>query len=116
VGGRLEGEAQDLGRPTGPQRIGVIDAVATRKGRHDEAQELVPCVRPTGRSAEIDGALDEVPKAELRSQGGRQGEPRVRDQAIVIEGHIESVEAVRRSHLSGAPLFGSMGCSKRHRP
>ena len=29
------------------------------------------------------------------SQGGRQEEPRIGDQAVIVEGHIEAVEAVR---------------------
>jgi hypothetical protein len=29
------------------------------------------------------------------SQGGRQEEPRVGDQAVVVESHVESVKAMR---------------------
>jgi hypothetical protein len=42
----------------------------------------------------------------MLGEGGRQKEPRVGHQAIVVEGRVEPVEAVRRSHLSGAPLSG----------
>ena len=50
----------------------------------------------------------------MLGQGGRQQEPRVSDQPIVVKGRVEAVEAVRRSHRSGAPLSGLMGVSQRH--
>jgi hypothetical protein len=71
-GRRLQGEAEDPDRPTRAQRIRVVDAVAAREGRHDEAQELVTAVRPTGAGPELEVPLDEVPQAEPRGQGGRQ--------------------------------------------
>ena len=36
-----------------------------------------------------------MPRREAGSQGGRQEEPRVGYQAIVVEGHVKPVEAVR---------------------
>jgi hypothetical protein len=54
---------------------------------------------------------DELPEAEVLSQGGRQQEPGVGHQVVVVEGHVEPVKGVRRSHQSGAPLVGLMGVS-----
>ncbi len=39
--------------------------------------------------------VDEALEAEVLGQGGRQEEPRVGHQAIVVEGRVEPVEAVR---------------------
>jgi hypothetical protein len=39
--------------------------------------------------------VDERSQPQVMGQGGRQEEPRIGHQAIIIEGHIESVEAVR---------------------
>jgi hypothetical protein len=39
--------------------------------------------------------VHELAQAEMVGEGGRQEEPRISDQAIVVEGCIEAVEAVR---------------------
>jgi hypothetical protein len=39
--------------------------------------------------------LDEVLEAKMLGQGGRQQEPGVGHQAIVVEGRVEAVQAVR---------------------
>jgi hypothetical protein len=93
--GRLDREAEDATRAARPQRVRVGDRVAPGKGRHDERQELVADVRPAGRRAQVEMALDELPEAQVMGQGDRQQEARVGHQAIVIEGHVEPVEAVR---------------------
>jgi hypothetical protein len=55
--------------------------------------------------------LDEIFQAETGGQGGRQEEPRIGHQAIVVEAGFQPVEAVRRSHQSGAPLVRADGSS-----
>jgi len=82
-------------RATGPQSVRVIDAVATREGRHDECQELVADVGPTRRGAQVETLVDELPEAQMVGQRGRQQEARVGQQALVVEGRVEPVEAVR---------------------
>jgi len=54
-------------------------------------------------------ALDQTLQIEVVGQGSWQKKPSVGHRAIVVEGRVEPVQAVRRSHLSGAPLLGSMG-------
>ena len=82
-----------------------------REGRQDERQELVARVRPARPVTEVEVLIDELAEAEAVGQGGRQEEPRVGHQAVVVEGRTEPVQAVRRSHQSGAPLLGLMGVS-----
>ena len=50
--------------------------------------------------------LDEFLEVQVLGQGGRQQQPGVGHQTIVVEGRVEPVQAVRRSHQSGAPLLG----------
>jgi len=78
-----------------------------RLRRHDPFAEPDPG-RPTGEfvgdpldrqpgpvGGELACGLDELLRAEMRSQRGRQEESRISDQAIVVEGRIEAVEAMR---------------------
>jgi len=114
--GSLEGEPEDSCRPAGSKRGCVIDAIAARERRHHEGQDLVPDVRPTDRGTEIEMALDQTLQIEVVGQGSWQKKPSVGHRAIVVEGRVEPVQAVRRSHLSGAPFVGLDGLSQRHLP
>ena len=51
--------------------------------------------RPAARPPEVEVFVHQLPEIEVVGQGGRQEEPRVGHQAIIVEGHIEAVEAVR---------------------
>jgi hypothetical protein len=94
-GHRLDREVEDPRRPARPECGRVVDAVTARERRHDEREQLVADVRPTDRLPEVQVRLDELAQAEMRGEGGRQEEPRVGHQAIVVEGRVEPVEAVR---------------------
>ena len=94
-GGRLDREAQDPGRAAGPQRVRVVDAVATRERRHDERQQLVADVGAAGLVAQVEVLVDEPLQAQVVGQRGRQQEARIGHQAVVVEGRVEAVEAVR---------------------
>ena len=50
-GWRLDHAAENTGRPTGAQRIGVVDAVAASQRGSGQRQQLVPRVRPSRRAA-----------------------------------------------------------------
>jgi len=52
----------------------------------------------------------------MLGQGGWQEDPRVGHQAIVVEGRIEAIEAVRRSHRSGVLLVALGVFDHRHHP
>ena len=49
-------------------------------------------------------SLDEVLQPEVVGEGGRQQEPPVGHQVLVVKGGVQAVEAVRCSHPSDAPL------------
>ena len=75
----------------------------------DEGQELVAGVHLAGRRTQVNVPLGQLPKAEALGQGGRQEEPRIGDLTVLVEGHIEAVEAVRRSHQIGCFSVGLGG-------
>ena len=56
-GGRLDLAVENTGRPTGSQRIGVVDAISSRQRGSDQRQHLVPRVRqaPARRQGQGDG-------------------------------------------------------------
>ena len=107
---RLDPEAEDPARAAGPQRGRVIDAVTARERGHHERHELVARVGSTGLLPEIEVLLDEIVQAQMLSQRGRQQEAGVGHELRPVERGVNPVEAVGRSHRSGAPLSGSMGC------
>jgi len=92
---RLDREAEDPIGGAGPQGVRVVDAVAAGEHRHDEGQELVAGVRRAGLGAEPDVLVDQLLEPEVLGQRGRQQEPSVGHQPVVVEGHLEPVEAVR---------------------
>ena len=63
-GWRLDHAAENTGRPTGTQRIGVVDAVAARQRGSDQRQQLVPRVGPPRRAAEVEVTVGEFPQAQ----------------------------------------------------
>ena len=93
--GRLDREAQHPLRAAGAQGVRVVDVVAARERRHHERQELVADVGPAGRRPEVEVLVDELPQAQVVGQRGRQEQARVGHQAVVVEGRVEPVEAVR---------------------
>ena len=55
-GWRLDCATENTGRPTGTQRIGVVDAVAASQRSGDQRQHLVPPVGPPWRRrGQVDG-------------------------------------------------------------
>ncbi len=95
VGGGLDAEAEDALRAARSEGVRVIDAVAAGERRQDERQELVAAVCLAGLATEVEVAIDELSKTQASGQGGRQEEPRVGHQAVVVEGRVEPVEAMR---------------------
>ena len=86
--------AQGAGRPTGAQRIGVVDAVAARQRGSDQRQHLVARVRPPRGIAQVEALLDEFGQAEMPGQGGRKEQPGVGHQSAVVEGDLDPVGVV----------------------
>ncbi len=45
--------------------------------------------------AQVDVVVEELTKAEVLGQRGRQNQPGIGDQALVVEGHADGVQAVK---------------------
>ena len=95
-GWRLDRAAQNAGRPTGAQRIGVVDAVAARQRGSDQRQYLVPRVGPPRRDAQVEVMVDEFPQAQVMGEGGRKEQPGIGHQAVVVERDTDAVGVVAR--------------------
>ena len=93
-GGRLDHAAERASRPAGAQHVGVVDAVAVGQRRGHQRQQFVPRVGPPRRAAEVEVMVDEFPQAQVLGEGGRQEQASVVDQAVVVEGDLDTVEVV----------------------
>ena len=62
--------AENAGRPTGAQRIGVVDAVAASQRGGDQRHYLVAGVGPARRIAQVQAPLYQLGKAEVQGHGG----------------------------------------------
>ena len=89
--GRLDCATDSAGRPTGAQRIGVVDAVAAGQRGGDQRQHLVSRVRPPRRIPEVKVTVNEFMQAHVLGQGGRKKQPGIVDQAVVVEGDLDAV-------------------------
>ena len=94
-GRRLDGAAEHARRPAGAQRSGVVDALAARERRGDESQQLVAGVRPPRCVTEVEVAVGELLQTEMLGERGREEQPRIGHQAVVVEGRLKLVEAGR---------------------
>jgi hypothetical protein len=70
----------------------------------DQRHRFVPDVRSAGGVPQVDVLIDQLAQAEMLSEGGRQDQPGVGHRVLVVEGHREPVETVRRSHRKGASV------------
>ena len=111
-GWRLDHAAENTDRPTGTQRIRVVDAVAARQRGSDQRQQLVPRVGPPRRAAEVEVTVDGFPQAQVPGEGGRQEQAGIGHQAVVIKDDADSVGIVLWQRLLGAPCFQVVLCSK----
>ena len=93
-GWRLDRAAQGAGRPTGAQRIGVVDAVAARQRGSDQRQHLVPRVGPPRRAAQVKVMVDEFPQAQVLGEGHREQQPSIGHQAVVVKRDLDAVGVV----------------------
>jgi hypothetical protein len=86
--------AQDLpGRP-GAQLVAVVDPAAPGQRRGDQRHRLVAGVGPPGRIAEIDELIDQLAQSQPDRERGRQQQPGVSDQALVVESDLDLVRVV----------------------
>ena len=93
-GWRLDHAAENTDRPTGAQRIGVVDAVAASQGGGDQRQHLVPRVRPSRRAAEVKVMVDEFGQAQVLGEGHREQQPSIGHQAVVVKRDLDAIGMV----------------------
>ena len=82
-----------LGGPR-PQGVAVINAVAAGEGRVNQRHRFVAHVGVPGSIAEVHVVVEQLTQAEVLGQRGRQDQTGIADQAPVVEGHGDGVEAV----------------------
>lgn len=70
-------------------------SVATGQRRHDERQELVTGIRSARRRAEVELLVHQFAEPEMGGQSGRQQQPCIGNEPVVVEGGSQAVEAVQ---------------------
>jgi len=73
---------------------GASPGPAPGQSRVDQRHRLVPYVGVPDGVAQVDVVVEQLPQAKVLGEGGRQDEPGVGHQALVVEGHRDGVEAV----------------------
>jgi hypothetical protein len=106
-GGRHHAVAEDrAGRP-GPQRLDVVDAIATGEQRVDQGEQLATGPGRARTITQINELVGELLDPEPLGQRRGQQQPRGGDGVIVIEGDVDGVENdVRGSHRKGVLRLG----------
>ena len=94
-GRRFNLAAQHPTGAAGPQCVGVVDAVAASQGRGDQGHQLVSRVRPPRRIPQVEVMVNQLTQAEIQGQGGRQDQPGIVDQAVVVEGNLDAVGVLK---------------------
>ena len=94
-GWRLDHAAENTGRPTGTQRIRVVDAVAAHEGGSDQSQHLVSRIRPPRRISEVNVVVDEFTQTQVLGEGDRKEQPPIGHQAVIVEGDTDAVGVLK---------------------
>jgi hypothetical protein len=84
------------GRP-GPQDIGVVDVRTARDNRVNQDQHLAPRPSTTRAPDQAHGDVDHRFEPETISERGRQHQPGVGDQIVVVEDDLDAVQRLRYS-------------------
>ena len=102
-----------LGRP-GPQRVGVVDRVASGQRRVDQRHRLIAHIGPTSSVAKIDLGVQQPPQTQMLGQGGRRHQPGVGHQPPVIEGHQQQRSRVCDDRIEKVPPTRGTGRLRNH--
>ena len=102
-GWHLDQAVENTGRPTGSQRIGVVDAISAGQRRGHQRHYLVAGVGPARRITQIQALLYQLGKTEVQGQGGWEEQAGIVHQAVIVEGDFDAVE--------GDCVVASIGCS-----
>ena len=93
-------------RPSGAQRMGVVDAVSASQRGSDQGHHLVAGVGPVWGVTKLQALLHVLGKSEAVGQGGRKEHPGLGHQAVVVERDSDAVGVVAWQHQLGAPCSG----------
>ena len=66
--------------------------------------------------AQVEVPVNQLGDAKVQGQGGRQDQPSIGHQAVVIKGDLDAVGVVAWQHLFGPPGLGSGWCFQNHYP
>ena len=94
-GWRLDHATESASGPAGAQHVGVVNAVAASQRRRNQGQHLVARVRPTRGIAQVEALLDQLGETQVQGQRGRQDQPGIGHQAVIIKGNLDAVGALR---------------------
>ena len=111
-GRRLDHAAQHPPGATGTQRISVVDAVAASQSGGHQRHQLVAGVGPARGISQVEVPVNQLGQAEAPGQGGRQEQPGIVYQAVVVEIDADAVGGLKWQHLKGAPFPGLVICTK----
>ena len=95
VDGALTVQPSTLAVPPARNASASVDALAARERRGDQGHQLVAGVRPPRRVTEVDAAVGELLQTEMLGERGREEQPRIGHQAVVVEGDVYPVGAAR---------------------
>ena len=84
---------QDLLGPDSPQRVVVVDAVATGQCRGDQRQQLVASVGSTKGTTQVKVPVNQFTHSQMMGQGHGQDQPSVVHQTVIVEGDLDAVGA-----------------------
>ena len=93
-GWRLDHTGQNPGRPASAQRVGVVNAVAASQRRRHQGHHLVARIGSARRMAQVEAPLNQLGEAKVQGQCGRQDQPSIGHQAVVIKGDLDTVGVV----------------------
>ena len=58
-------------------------------------QELVSRIRPTWRISQVNIVVHQLAQSQMMGQGHRQEQPSIGHQAMIVEGHVDAIGALR---------------------
>ncbi len=77
-----------------PQRVGVIDAVATGQGRRHQGQQLVAGIGPTRRVSQVTVVVHQFAQSQMMGQRDWQDQSSVGHQAVIVKGDLDTIEVI----------------------
>ena len=80
-------------RPSGAQHV-VVDTVAVSERGGQQRHHLIAGVGSAWAAAQAEAPVNQLGQAEMPGQGGRQEQPGIGHQAVIVEGDADAVGVV----------------------